>query len=1085
MGLCFAGGSKEVTVSFLDSDSLTTYYSIKCKSIEDVIDIKSPTKDGFEFLYWSASRNGERYVFDEKTKLDKDFSLYAVWKPLFFNVTIEYDGKIIDSIQRKYGQKILPIPSYQLTKEHYYIAGWQDSKSFQTITDATIVSSDLSISPIWKKETRHVIIVDSNNHVLQTSKVEYGERLDLEELDIDKQGYRFIGLEKQTGELFDYSSPIIDDIVLTAIFKKMYLVSFYSDDEPIDSYLLLEGEKIVPPENPSKMMSIFLGWTIAGTEQSYDFNSPVFSNINLSAVWKARIGSYLVIIVSLIIIITTTIFILVTREKKKREKNEILEKEERKKELNLLQKKKEEANEVLLDIEMEIDNAKSYDDPSFLNSFKSAKNDLITAIGLMDSLVSFLYSDGKITDEFYNRKNDILSDWQKVKNSVSKTKGIESETVKVIMADREEIGRTIGICKDVLFSLKEDSYFKEDKSNSWASRLEEIDNSIEKALFYLNEIEEMVAKKKIKASVDSVAHARGLAYKINQDLSLLKEEVEVVRKQSELKTKAQLNSKIIINEVLSELKTIKKETLLIKDKALACQLYVNEDEAVSVFKQTDEILAIISGIENQANSDTSGLDGLESESFAIMLREKADVAKKLLGSSKEAFSGLKKKFDDFKTEEKKRDAEYSEQFYESSDWFDFDFYYESETDSTEKLMFRVVNCNGDVLFYDTGIILERIDDADMGDYSSFTFDYSGIRMKKKPLVFKALSRPMEFINYGKEELTQGDIADSIIDSLSIGQGYTIRVVKKEYLKKSDKGVVKNDKPNHIDYPQNYKQLNEKRNGLGSLLKELDSMIGLESVKIAVHEIVNQVIVSDLKKKKGGKVSMGTMHMVFTGNPGTGKTTVARIISKIFKTLGFLNKGTFMEVSRADLVAEYMGQTAPKTTATVQKALGGVLFIDEAYSLYKGPSDEYGTEAIDTLIQLMENYRDNLIVIIAGYTEQINDFLTSANPGLESRFKTKVHFEDYNSDELSEIFFSMCKAGGYRLTDDSLVFVREGFQSIIANKPNNFGNARVVRNIYEETEKKQCNRIAHIKNNENLSKEELYKIEIEDISFEIQ
>ncbi len=193
---------------------------------------------------------------------------------------------------------------------------------------------------------------------------------------------------------------------------------------------------------------------------------------------------------------------------------------------------------------------------------------------------------------------------------------------------------------------------------------------------------------------------------------------------------------------------------------------------------------------------------------------------------------------------------------------------------------------------------------------------------------------------------------------------------------------------------------------------LKSLIGLDAVKATVQELANIAQVYKLRAEKGMQRPPLTRHLVFTGNPGTGKTTVARILGEIYSQFGVLSKGHFVEVDRADLVAEYLGQTAPKTTKAVQSALGGILFIDEAYSLVpEGRSDVYGQEAINTLLKMMEDHREDLVVIVAGYQDEMARFIAS-NPGLKSRFGRKIHFEDYSASELVEIFKVICEKHGF-------------------------------------------------------------------------
>lgn len=245
--------------------------------------------------------------------------------------------------------------------------------------------------------------------------------------------------------------------------------------------------------------------------------------------------------------------------------------------------------------------------------------------------------------------------------------------------------------------------------------------------------------------------------------------------------------------------------------------------------------------------------------------------------------------------------------------------------------------------------------------------------------------------------------------------------------------------------------------LDSLLKELNEMIGLDSVKTEVNNLVNKLNISKLRVEQGFDPLPIEMHLVFTGNPGTGKTTVARLLARIYYSLGVLNQGHFVETDRAGLVAGYMGQTAEKVQEVVDSALGGVLFIDEAYSLSNGSKEDFGKEAIDTLVKAMEDNRDNLIVIVAGYTKEMKEFL-DANPGLQSRFNTYIDFPDYEAFDLVSILINMCKQMQYALAPDAVKYVYHYFEEALENKDKNFGNARDVRNYMKHIVDRQINRI---------------------------
>ena len=243
-----------------------------------------------------------------------------------------------------------------------------------------------------------------------------------------------------------------------------------------------------------------------------------------------------------------------------------------------------------------------------------------------------------------------------------------------------------------------------------------------------------------------------------------------------------------------------------------------------------------------------------------------------------------------------------------------------------------------------------------------------------------------------------------------------------------------------------------------LMAQLEELVGLENIKKDVKNLINLVKVRKLRQDNDLPVAPMSLHMVFMGNPGTGKTTVARLVSGLYAAIGVLSKGQLVEVDRSGLVAGYVGQTALKTQEAIKSALGGVLFIDEAYSLSSGGENDFGREAIETILKAMEDHRDDLIVIVAGYTEPMNGFLDS-NPGLASRFNKYFFFEDYNGDQLLEIFKSQCKKNSYVLTEDAEKKAREMFTELYENRGDNFGNGRDVRNCFEQTIVNQANRLA--------------------------
>jgi type VII secretion ATPase EccA len=265
---------------------------------------------------------------------------------------------------------------------------------------------------------------------------------------------------------------------------------------------------------------------------------------------------------------------------------------------------------------------------------------------------------------------------------------------------------------------------------------------------------------------------------------------------------------------------------------------------------------------------------------------------------------------------------------------------------------------------------------------------------------------------------------------------------------------------------------------GDPYKELDDLIGLGGVKEEVRSLSNFVKLQKQREAQGLKTAKVSYHLVFYGSPGTGKTTVARIVGRIYKDLGVLKKGHTVETDRGGLVAKFMGQTALKTDTVIQQALDGVLFIDEAYSLVPedGNGSDYGQEAISTLLKRMEDYRDRLVVIIAGYKNEMQRFIDS-NPGLQSRFNRYIDFPDYTGKELAEIFKMYMKKNQYTLSSEAETYLKERFDYAVAHKDRNFGNARYARNVFEKSIQQQANRLS---GKSNLSKTQLTELTVEDL-----
>ena len=290
----------------------------------------------------------------------------------------------------------------------------------------------------------------------------------------------------------------------------------------------------------------------------------------------------------------------------------------------------------------------------------------------------------------------------------------------------------------------------------------------------------------------------------------------------------------------------------------------------------------------------------------------------------------------------------------------------------------------------------------------------------------------------------------------------------EYKGAATKMAVESVQPSN---PQNA----EPEESLDELLAQLNGLIGLSGVKHEVNSLINQLKLKQIREARGFKSPNVSKHLVFLGNPGTGKTTVARLLSKIYKQMGVLEKGQLVEVDRSGLVAGYVGQTAIKTQERIDEAMGGVLFIDEAYTLAKGGAD-FGQEAIDTLLKAMEDKRDSFVVVVAGYSAPMETFLAS-NPGLGSRFSKKIVFEDYAQDELHAIFKAFCSPYGMELNTEAEDRIVTYLNHLVTHKPDNFANGREMRNLFETMVANQANRLSQ---KSNISDDELCVFTTEDL-----
>jgi SpoVK/Ycf46/Vps4 family AAA+-type ATPase len=406
----------------------------------------------------------------------------------------------------------------------------------------------------------------------------------------------------------------------------------------------------------------------------------------------------------------------------------------------------------------------------------------------------------------------------------------------------------------------------------------------------------------------------------------------------------------------------------------------------------------------------------------------------------------------------------------------------------EKLMKRMEDDRGQFIVIAAGYRteMENLFRVNPGFRSRFNYfldikDYSPAELyqimqvfaKQKKYIFspeaEALTKKMitEMYNSRDKDFANGRTMRTLFDQICKKQAQRLQGVDISSMSNEELMTIKQE-----DVPYEA----PKSVNVGDCLKKLDGLVGLGGVK---KEISNLTAFLNLQIRRGETNTFQGKHYVFTGNPGTGKTTVARIMADIFKTLGVVSRGQLVEADRAKLVAGYSGQTAIKTNQLVDQALGGVLFIDEAYTLKSSDGDTFGAEAIDTLLKRLEDDRGKFICIVAGYTDQMHDFIDT-NPGLKSRFTQTIHFDDYTPDELTEIFLHLAEGKNFTVDEDTHAAIHRQFEQLYLRRDKNFGNAREARRIFNEAVERQSQRLVKLMGDPGFKESDMYSLTKEDL-----
>lgn len=423
-----------------------------------------------------------------------------------------------------------------------------------------------------------------------------------------------------------------------------------------------------------------------------------------------------------------------------------------------------------------------------------------------------------------------------------------------------------------------------------------------------------------------------------------------------------------------------------------------------------------------------------------------------------------------------KDSAHKYSYVKNNEYLDYSLYKIKDIDFTKYGIINVNDLSGINLFdvKEHKILIHNLEDSVSNDDKNITI-ISGKDTDITNFFLGYESFKNNYFSYIIETVSPSinDIYNNIINTIDIEKNNELLdYITKTYNNYDDFTKYENELVKYISLNNDIPKIKDDKS-IDEVFNELDSLVGLDKVKKVLRELVDLMT---LKKKTKDNLTINNinLHMVFLGNPGTGKTTIARMVADILYNLGYIKENKLIEVSSKDLVAEYVGQTAPKVASVIEKSMNGVLFIDEAYTLASN-NNSYNDEAIATLIQAMENYRDKLVVIFAGYTKEMQDFLNS-NSGIASRIGYTLEFDDYKTDELIKIFNNFMSKAGFKVNDDAINYLRE----IIDKNRNmkNFGNARFVRNIYEKTIIKHASRVKN-----NKQKGILTTITKEDISYD--